>query len=72
MPHVDGRAVASTIARAAPDTPIILLTGWGQSMLEQNDVPEGVTRVMTKPPKVGQLRAAVAEVIEKRHAARAR
>ena len=71
MPHVDGRRVASAIASAAPETPIILLTGWGQSMLEQNDIPGGVTRVITKPPNVGNLRAAIAEVISECRGARA-
>jgi signal transduction histidine kinase/ActR/RegA family two-component response regulator len=72
MPHVDGRGVASTVARASPATPVILLTGWGQSLQEQNDIPAGVTRVMTKPPNVGRLRAAVAEVLEQRRPAPAR
>jgi CheY-like chemotaxis protein len=72
MPHVDGRKVAGVIARAAPATPVILLTGWGQSMLEENDIPDGVNRVITKPPNVEQLRAAIAEVMDERRAASAK
>ena len=30
MPHVDGRAVAAAVKRHSPDTPVVLLTGWGQ------------------------------------------
>ena len=34
MPHVDGRAVAAAIAAAAPGTPVLMLTGWGQRLAD--------------------------------------
>jgi CheY-like chemotaxis protein len=61
MPYVDGRKVAAAI-RAASSTPIILLTGWGQSLIAEKDVPTGVDRVLSKPPRLTELRVALAEL----------
>jgi PAS domain S-box-containing protein len=62
MPHLDGRAVASAIKSIAPSTPVFLLTGWGHRMLMDNEIPDKVDRVFAKPPKVHELRAALAEL----------
>ena len=41
MPEVDGRVVARTIRAESPDTPIILMTGWGVMMKEDGEtVPD--------------------------------
>jgi signal transduction histidine kinase len=61
MPYVDGRQVAAAVRTLAPHTPIILLTGWGQQMGAENDVPQ-VNRVLGKPPRLRELRAALAEL----------
>lgn len=66
MPHVDGRQVASAIKAASPDTPIIMLTGWGHRLLATGDVPEHVDRVLDKPPKLAELRLTLAELTGKR------
>jgi CheY-like chemotaxis protein len=63
MPHIDGRHVAMQIKAASPATPVILLTGWGQQLLANNEVPEHVDRVLNKPPKLEQLRGALIELI---------
>ncbi|HEU4778678.1 MAG TPA: response regulator, partial [Steroidobacteraceae bacterium] len=62
MPHIDGRAVAAAVHRASPATPIILLTGWGQRLIDADEIPSHVSRVLTKPPKLDTLRAALAQV----------
>jgi CheY-like chemotaxis protein len=61
MPHVDGRAVAAAISTAAPGTAIIMLTGWGQRLVASGDIPPGVSVVMSKPPKLVELRQWLAE-----------
>jgi PAS domain S-box-containing protein len=66
MPYVDGRQVASAIKAASPHTPIILLTGWGHHLLATADVPEQVDRVLGKPPKLAELRLALAELTGER------
>lgn len=62
MPYVDGRRVAAAVKATSPTTPVILLTGWGQRLSAENDIPEGVDRVLAKPPKLRELRLALAEL----------
>jgi PAS domain S-box-containing protein len=62
MPYVDGRQVAARIKSAAATTPVILLTGWGQRLLDEGDFPPFVDRVMSKPPRLADLRLALSEL----------
>jgi PAS domain S-box-containing protein len=64
MPHIDGRKVATAIRAAAPKTPIVLLTGWGQRLAIEHGVPAEVNRLLSKPPKLRDLRAALAELTQ--------
>lgn len=66
MPYVDGRQVAASIKQASPSTPTVLLTGWGQRLVDEGAVPEHVDRVLSKPPKLSDLRPALAELTTKR------
>jgi signal transduction histidine kinase/ActR/RegA family two-component response regulator len=66
MPHVDGRRVATTIKSAAPETIVLLLTGWGQRLVANGEVPAQVDRVLSKPPKLRELREALAQLIAAR------
>jgi signal transduction histidine kinase/ActR/RegA family two-component response regulator/HAMP domain-containing protein len=61
MPYVDGRKVATAIKAASSSTPVILLTGWGQRLLSEDDVPAHVDRVLSKPPKLRELREALVQ-----------
>jgi signal transduction histidine kinase/ActR/RegA family two-component response regulator len=63
MPHVDGRAVATAVKSISPDTPVVLLTGWGQHLRDGNDVPPDVDRMLNKPANLSELRAALAEIV---------
>ena len=60
MPYVDGRQVATAVKQASPSTPVILLTGWGQRLAADGDVPPNVDRLLGKPPKLRELREALA------------
>lgn len=60
MPHVDGRKVAAAVKSAAPQTPLILLTGWGQRLIDAGDIPAHVDLVLSKPPRLGEIREALA------------
>ena len=60
MPYVDGRKVAAAIKKASPATPVILLTGWGQRLVAEGDIPPHVDRVLAKPPRLRELREALA------------
>ena len=59
MPYVDGRRVAAAIKSLSPSTPLILLTGWGQRLLADNEMPAHVDRVLNKPPRLRDLRQAL-------------
>jgi signal transduction histidine kinase/ActR/RegA family two-component response regulator len=63
MPYIDGRRVAAAIKAASPGTPTILLTGWGQRLADDKDIPPHVDRVLNKPPKLNDLRHALAELV---------
>jgi signal transduction histidine kinase/DNA-binding response OmpR family regulator len=62
MPYVDGSQVATAVKYASPATPVILFTGWGQRLVETGDTPLHVDRVLSKPPKLRDLREALAEL----------
>jgi PAS domain S-box-containing protein len=68
MPHVDGRKVAAAVKAAAPHIPVVLLTGWGQRLMAENDVPPHVDRVLSKPPGLAQLLETLAQVTAPLHA----
>ncbi len=61
MPHLDGYGVAKAVKEASPMTPVILLTGWGRRVDSERDTPPNVDRLLAKPPKLRELRAALAE-----------
>jgi PAS domain S-box-containing protein len=66
MPYVDGRKVAARIRQMSAQVPIVMLTGWGHRLIATDDKPEHVDRVLSKPPKMAELRATLAEVVRMR------
>ena len=66
MPYVDGRKVAARTRQLDAEVPVIMLTGWGHRLIATDDKPEHVDRVLSKPPKVAELRATIAELVRKR------
>ncbi len=68
MPYVDGRKVSNAVKTAAPETILLMLTGWGQRLVADGDVPPHVDRVLSKPPKLRELREALARCLDARAA----
>jgi PAS domain S-box-containing protein len=68
MPYVDGRKVAARIRQLDPHVPIVMLTGWGHRLIATDDKPEHVDRVISKPPRMAELRATLAELLRARAA----
>jgi hypothetical protein len=58
--------VAARVRQADPQTPIIMLTGWGHRLMATDDQPEHVDRVISKPPRMSELRAVLAELARPR------
>lgn len=65
MPHIDGREVAARIKGVAPLTPVVLLTGWGRHMPFEGEPAPPVDRILAKPPKLAELRRALADLSSK-------
>jgi signal transduction histidine kinase/CheY-like chemotaxis protein len=62
MPGVDGRQVANAIKAESPRTPVIMLTGWGAMMKEQEGVPVHVDALLSKPLRLNELNDAIARL----------
>jgi CheY-like chemotaxis protein len=60
MPGLDGRRVASAIKQASPQTPVILLTGWGERLRAEEESIANIDQILSKPPKLRDLQAALA------------
>jgi PAS domain S-box-containing protein len=63
MPFLDGRSLAAAIKRVSAAIPVVMLTGWGQRLINESDTPDNVDRVLSKPPRLRDLRAALAEFL---------
>jgi hypothetical protein len=48
------------VKTAAPGTVVLMLTGWGQRLIDDDDVPPHVDGILSKPPKLRELREALA------------
>ena len=62
MPNIDGRTVAAAIKAASAHTPVVLLTGWGQRLQGEAQLPDHVDRVLSKPPRIAELRSTLAQL----------
>jgi len=56
------RQNAASVKAISPTTPVLMLTGWGRRLLAQNEIPPHVDRVLGKPPRLDDIRAALAEL----------
>ncbi|HEY1787187.1 MAG TPA: ATP-binding protein [Verrucomicrobiae bacterium] len=55
MPGFDGRQVARAIKGESPNTPVIMLTGWGGEIREEKEKISEVDVVIEKPPSIQHL-----------------
>jgi len=65
MPKLDGRRVAAKIKELSARTPVLLLTGWGERLITEGETPAHVDQVLSKPPKLRDLRAALVLAISR-------
>ncbi len=66
MPYVDGREVAKIIKQGAPETPVVLLTGWGEFISDDETALSDFDDLLTKPPRLGEFRESFRRVIKPR------
>jgi CheY-like chemotaxis protein len=62
MPEVGGDQLAAALKQLSPQTPVLMLTGFGDFMTSADELPEGVELVVRKPVTLTVLRQAVAKV----------
>jgi CheY-like chemotaxis protein len=55
MPQMDGHQLARIIKAESPQTPIVMMTGWGAMMREDGESAPEVDVVVGKPPKIQEL-----------------
>ena len=55
MPDIDGHRVAQTIKAESPNTPVIMMTGWGTIMSDEEGSAREVDAVVGKPPRIQEL-----------------
>jgi nitrogen fixation negative regulator NifL len=66
MPGMNGDQVAAAIKQIKPETPIILLTGFGSIMQASGEIPSGIDLVLAKPVTIAALRSALGKVVAAR------
>ncbi|HXB58063.1 MAG TPA: response regulator, partial [Candidatus Acidoferrales bacterium] len=69
MPYVDGREVAKIIKQESPETPIVLLTGWGAFIKDGATAPSDFDGVLSKPPRLSRVREMLWRVIAQKRRA---
>jgi DNA-binding response OmpR family regulator len=57
MPDMDGHHVARAVKAESPQTPVIMLTGWGTMMKAEGETAPEVDAVLSKPPRIQELNA---------------
>jgi PAS domain S-box-containing protein len=62
MPEMGGDQLAATLFRVSPDTPLIMLTGFGDLMDARGERPVGVSAVLGKPVTLDALTKSIREV----------
>jgi len=72
MPYLDGRQIAQIVKRESPRTPVVMLTGWGTMMKADGDMPAQVDGILSKPPRINEIRdmlfkCAVKPIVDKTH-----
>jgi signal transduction histidine kinase/ActR/RegA family two-component response regulator/HAMP domain-containing protein len=65
MPFVDGHAVARAVKSQSSGTPVIMLTGWGAFLKNDSDAPTQVDGILSKPPRVREIRSMLHRVTHK-------
>jgi CheY-like chemotaxis protein len=61
MPHMDGREVATALKNERPQTPVVMLTGWGAFMKEEHS--RQIDGILGKPPHIQEIRDMLREVL---------
>jgi len=62
MPGLNGDQLAAAVKAESPGTPVIMLTGHGDTMRVVGDRPAGIDLVLSKPATLAKIREALAKI----------
>jgi DNA-binding NtrC family response regulator len=65
MPKLNGNQVTQIVKRESPATPVIMLTGWGTMMTDDESATADVDGVLSKPPRIQEIRELLNRVVGK-------
>ena len=68
MPGMDGRTLAAQLKTESPETPIILLTGWGMFLNGDEHGSSVIDQVLAKPPSLNDVQQGLLTVTRGRKA----
>ncbi len=64
MPDMSGDQVAAAVKKVNPAMPVVLLTGFGDVMKDEGELPEGIDSILSKPVTQDELQHAIRSVID--------
>jgi len=64
MPNMDGAELTLRLKETAPTIPVIMMTGWGKMMRGEEEVSAPVDALISKPPRIPELQAALQKVTQ--------
>jgi signal transduction histidine kinase/ActR/RegA family two-component response regulator len=68
MPEKSGWDVAAAIKRRNPAVPVVMITGWGRQLDEEEVREKGVDFLLCKPFELSKVQSTVAEALKSRRA----
>jgi signal transduction histidine kinase len=66
MPEMTGDQLADKIKEESPDTPVIMVTGFGDLLRARDNPPENIDLLLSKPVQIEQLNDAIHSVIKQK------
>jgi nitrogen-specific signal transduction histidine kinase/ActR/RegA family two-component response regulator len=64
MPNMDGAELTVRLKETAAGVPVIMMTGWGKMMRGEEEVSAPVDALISKPPRIPELQAALRKVTQ--------
>lgn len=63
MPYMDGRQLTQILKHESPGTPVIMLTGWGAFMKDDDSSPGQADALLSKPPRSKEIRETLSRLV---------
>ena len=63
MPAISGWEVVEGVKTSYPDTPVVMVTGWGEQIKKEKIVKSGVDAIVAKPFKIEEIQKVIYELV---------